>query len=257
MPPAKNVRVQLFPRRKAGDQVYPEKGRQPVKVDLETISSMFGMPQPEAARVLDLSLTALKQVCRKLGITRWPYKRPCKRGKRSRSNETTALRSSTINAGVAPSSTTPSSTKSIEAVVAAPAIVVTEEDCASDSYSVADTTRYFDSEEEWEAITCPSAQSSREHQDEEEHNVMQDLQDPSHASHLLDAAHEHDLGWLVSESDEQDATSEEWMVEMALRERFAEIRRIKGQENSTAASAPYSFGPAAHDAFNRHGVRCW
>ena len=103
MPPAKNVRVQLFPRRKAGDQVYPEKGRQPVKVDLETISSMFGMPQPEAARVLDLSLTALKQVCRKLGITRWPYKRPCKRGKRSRSNETTALRSSTINAGVAPS----------------------------------------------------------------------------------------------------------------------------------------------------------
>jgi hypothetical protein len=43
--PSLSVKVHLFPRRKAGDQVFPEKGRLPVKVDRETIESMFGVPQ--------------------------------------------------------------------------------------------------------------------------------------------------------------------------------------------------------------------
>jgi len=43
------------------------------------------MQQAEAAKRLGISITALKQVCRKLGITRWPYHRPCKRGSRYRS----------------------------------------------------------------------------------------------------------------------------------------------------------------------------
>jgi len=74
--------VRLFPRRKAGDNVFPEKGRLPVKVDQQTIENYFAMPQPAACKALAISLTALKQVCRKLGIARWPYQRPCKRGKR-------------------------------------------------------------------------------------------------------------------------------------------------------------------------------
>ena len=69
------VKVHLFPRRKAGDHIFPEKGRLPVKVDRETVESLFGVPQPDAARALGISLTSLKQVCRKLGVTRWPYQR--------------------------------------------------------------------------------------------------------------------------------------------------------------------------------------
>jgi len=43
---------------------------------------LFGIRQPEAAKRLAISLTALKQVYRKLGIVRWPYHCPCKRGPR-------------------------------------------------------------------------------------------------------------------------------------------------------------------------------
>jgi hypothetical protein len=56
------VKVHLFPRRKAGDSIFPEKGRLPVKVDRQTVESMFGVPQPDAARALGISLTSLKQV---------------------------------------------------------------------------------------------------------------------------------------------------------------------------------------------------
>jgi len=72
-------RVHLFPRRKAGAGAVPvTKGRQPVELTRSAISAMFGMPQPHAARDLGISLTALKQVCRKLGIVRWPYMRSSK-----------------------------------------------------------------------------------------------------------------------------------------------------------------------------------
>ena len=49
------VKVHLFPRRKNGDQWPPEKGRLPIKVDRQTVESMFAMPQPEAARALGIS----------------------------------------------------------------------------------------------------------------------------------------------------------------------------------------------------------
>jgi hypothetical protein len=61
-----NIQVHLFPRRKVGDTVFPEKGRLPVKVDRKTIEAMFGMPQPQAARSLGISLTSLKQVSGRL-----------------------------------------------------------------------------------------------------------------------------------------------------------------------------------------------
>ena len=53
------VKVHLFPRRKNGDQWPPEKGRLPIKVDRQTVESMFAMPQPEAARALGISKTFL------------------------------------------------------------------------------------------------------------------------------------------------------------------------------------------------------
>ena len=49
--------------------------RMPVKIDLAVLEALYGMPQPAAARALGIALTTLKQVCRKLGIKRWPYAR--------------------------------------------------------------------------------------------------------------------------------------------------------------------------------------
>ena len=48
---------------------------------LEDLVSFFDWPnvkvsQPEAAKTLGISLTTLKQICRRLGFPRWPYKRP-------------------------------------------------------------------------------------------------------------------------------------------------------------------------------------
>jgi len=54
------------------------KGRPPAKVDVEDLKALFDRPQPEAARVLKISLTTLKQVCRRHGLHRWPYRRACK-----------------------------------------------------------------------------------------------------------------------------------------------------------------------------------
>ena len=59
------------------------RGRPPAVVDVEKMRQMFGKPQPEAAKALGVSLTTLKQVCRKLGLQRWPYRRPCKTAAKS------------------------------------------------------------------------------------------------------------------------------------------------------------------------------
>jgi len=55
--------------------IQPRKGRPPVKVDEGAMRLLFGVPQPLAAKELGISLTALKQICRKLGVVRWPYQR--------------------------------------------------------------------------------------------------------------------------------------------------------------------------------------
>ena len=55
--------------------IEPRKGRPPVKVDEGAMRLLFGVPQPLAAKELGISLTALKQICRKLGVVRWPYQR--------------------------------------------------------------------------------------------------------------------------------------------------------------------------------------
>ena len=50
---------------------------------MDAIKALFGLPQKDAAKALGISLTALKQVCRKLGVDRWPYWRK-KKSKPSR-----------------------------------------------------------------------------------------------------------------------------------------------------------------------------
>jgi len=64
----------IFPRRRPGERGPPaERGRDPVVLERATIAQHFGLPQGEAAQELGISLTTLKQACRKLGVQRWPY----------------------------------------------------------------------------------------------------------------------------------------------------------------------------------------
>ena len=61
-----------------GQRRTSKQGRPAARVDENRMRTMFGMPQPEAAKALGVSLTTLKQVCRRLGLSRWPYRRPSK-----------------------------------------------------------------------------------------------------------------------------------------------------------------------------------
>jgi len=65
--------VTLFPRRKAG-QTRPGGGRGPVVLTLELLEQFYGMPLHVAAKRLGICQTAIKKVCRRLGIKKWPYK---------------------------------------------------------------------------------------------------------------------------------------------------------------------------------------
>ena len=110
-PPAQNIHadeaVTLFPRRKAGQNCH-EAGRGPVVLNIELLQTLYGMPLHIAAKKLvkppassfrcaefravsieppvnhpilfcclsmqGICPTAIKKVCRKLGIKKWPYK---------------------------------------------------------------------------------------------------------------------------------------------------------------------------------------
>mmetsp|Transcript_39782 Transcript_39782/g.80182 ORF Transcript_39782/g.80182 Transcript_39782/m.80182 type:complete len:214 (-) Transcript_39782:319-960(-) len=65
--------VTLFPRRKAG-QNRPGGGKGPVVLTLELLEQFYGMPLHVAAKRLGICQTAIKKVCRRLGIKKWPYK---------------------------------------------------------------------------------------------------------------------------------------------------------------------------------------
>ena len=75
--------VLLYPRRKHADRgnaavQQPQRGRKPIAIERSTFEAVFHMPQPDAAKQLGISLTSMKQVSRKLGLTKWPYRRQCK-----------------------------------------------------------------------------------------------------------------------------------------------------------------------------------
>jgi len=64
--------ARVFPRRKAGELIRSTD--KPVLLTKEMLLPYFGTPLRNAAWNMGLCPTALKSVCRKLGITRWPYK---------------------------------------------------------------------------------------------------------------------------------------------------------------------------------------
>jgi hypothetical protein len=45
------------------------------KITLEKLSEFFQLPQKDAAREMEMSLTSLKKICRAHGITRWPFRK--------------------------------------------------------------------------------------------------------------------------------------------------------------------------------------
>jgi hypothetical protein len=64
--------VWIYPRRKAGeeDAGTPAKGRPAMQLGYSAVAALFDMTQAEAAQRLGISITALKGVSRKLGISR-------------------------------------------------------------------------------------------------------------------------------------------------------------------------------------------
>lgn len=73
MPPSEAVR--LFPRHKKHEKEhkrYRRNERHPRLFDVAAISKYFSYIQSDAAMKLGISVSALKQVCRKLGIRQWP-----------------------------------------------------------------------------------------------------------------------------------------------------------------------------------------
>ena len=126
--------VRIFPRRKLGEEssLAPKKNRSPVCFDIDTIGVYFDVPQSDAAKNLGISLTALKQVCRKLGLTRWPYVRP----KKSKAKGQTAAAATPAEAITVTTDSADAGGDSSER----------EDDCMSSagsttSYSSAETTR--------------------------------------------------------------------------------------------------------------------
>jgi hypothetical protein len=65
------VTARVYPRRKAGETVRSTS--KPIVLTKEMLEPFFGTPLRTAAWHMGLCPTALKSVCRKLGINRWPY----------------------------------------------------------------------------------------------------------------------------------------------------------------------------------------
>mmetsp|Transcript_74966 Transcript_74966/g.201152 ORF Transcript_74966/g.201152 Transcript_74966/m.201152 type:complete len:250 (+) Transcript_74966:119-868(+) len=65
--------VTLFPRRKAGENSH-DGARGPVVLSVDLLKTYFGVPLHVAAKKLGICQTAIKKVCRRLGIKKWPYK---------------------------------------------------------------------------------------------------------------------------------------------------------------------------------------
>eukprot|EP00960_Hanusia_phi_P070787 767398-Hanusia_phi.AAC.3 len=62
----------VLPRKQNGEGVV---SKDPVCLDMARISSLFKMRQVDAAKHLGISLSALRNACRHVGLEKWPYSR--------------------------------------------------------------------------------------------------------------------------------------------------------------------------------------
>ena len=70
------MRLQIYPRRKAGQKHKDSRTGTAVVVTLEVLHGFAEIPLVHAAKKLGISKTALKSACRTLGLERWPFRRP-------------------------------------------------------------------------------------------------------------------------------------------------------------------------------------
>ena len=82
-PAGQRLAPAIFPRRKPGVEPGVQKAP-PVVVTPELLLSLHNMPLNQAAEAIGVSATAFKKACRKLGISRWAYKRGTAKGERER-----------------------------------------------------------------------------------------------------------------------------------------------------------------------------
>ncbi|EKX39799.1 hypothetical protein GUITHDRAFT_114049 [Guillardia theta CCMP2712] len=82
--------VRIVPRKKLHWKPGKEK-QAPVQLTQQDILKLFHVRQTEAAKMLGISLTALKSACRILGLPRWPYHRVDIDEKASRMAQSTGL----------------------------------------------------------------------------------------------------------------------------------------------------------------------
>eukprot|EP00960_Hanusia_phi_P063253 765422-Hanusia_phi.AAC.3 len=70
---ARSLKIEVFPRRRNGRN--PRVGeRSPVVVTEEKLKQCFDLPLHVASKKMGICITAIKKVCRKLGIHKWPYR---------------------------------------------------------------------------------------------------------------------------------------------------------------------------------------
>ena len=79
--------VFVFPRKKVSDKpsssaaeddsqrTRVSRKRRPSEFTYACVERFFDRPQTEAAEAFGVSVTTMKQICRKFGVSRWPYKR--------------------------------------------------------------------------------------------------------------------------------------------------------------------------------------
>ena len=70
------MRLQIYPRRKAGQKHKDSRTGAAVVVTLDVLHGFADIPLVHAAKKLGISKTALKSACRTLGLERWPFRRP-------------------------------------------------------------------------------------------------------------------------------------------------------------------------------------
>jgi hypothetical protein len=86
---AQPTQTRTFLRKKKGEESRPSE--EPVLLTRQLVESLFRLPLKDAASSLRMCPTALKKVCRKLGVFRWPYRARPRFAWRSKSAETRGL----------------------------------------------------------------------------------------------------------------------------------------------------------------------
>eukprot|EP00961_Rhodomonas_salina_P067671 908667-Rhodomonas_salina.2 len=74
----------MHPRKKAETPAEGPESRT-LTIDITTVTGLFHLPLQKAAESIGICVTSMKRVCRRLGISQWPYVKPTKASRKSMS----------------------------------------------------------------------------------------------------------------------------------------------------------------------------